>query len=63
MKITAGPVCKCLRMKSPFRYFKTLPEIICLAGMIYARFPLSLRPVENLLHRRRIEVSHETIPF
>lgn len=28
---------------SPSRYFKTSPDIICLAVMLYARFPLSLR--------------------
>ena len=50
-------------MKSPFRYFKTSPEIIRLAVMMYVRFPLSLRNVENLLHERGIEVSHETIRF
>ncbi|MBT6190688.1 MAG: IS6 family transposase, partial [Tateyamaria sp.] len=26
---------------SPFRYFKTSPEIIHLAVMLYVRFPLS----------------------
>ena len=50
-------------MKSPFRYFKTSPEIIRLAAMMYVRFPLSLRNVEDLLHERGIEVSHETIRF
>ena len=28
---------------SPFRYFKTSPETIRLAAILYARFPLSLR--------------------
>jgi putative transposase len=27
------------------------------------RFPLSLRNVENLLHQRRIEVSHEAVRY
>ena len=31
--------------------------------MLYIRFPLSLRNVEDLLHERGIEVSHETIRF
>ena len=48
---------------SPFRYFKTSPEIIRLAVMIYVRFPLSLRNVEDLLYERGIEVSHETIRY
>ena len=49
--------------RSPFRYFKTSPEIIRLAVMLYVRFPLSLRKVEDLLHERGIEVSHETVRF
>jgi hypothetical protein len=36
--------------RSPFRYFKTSPEIIRLAVMLYVRFPLFLRNVEDLLH-------------
>ena len=31
--------------------------------MMYVRFPLSLRNVEDLLHERGIQVSHETIRF
>ena len=31
--------------------------------MMYVRFPLSLRNVEDLLHELGIEVSHETIRF
>ena len=46
---------------SPFKYSKTSPEIIRLAVMLYVRFPLSLRNVEDLLHERGLEVSHETI--
>jgi putative transposase len=37
---------------NPFHYFKTSPEIIRLAVMLYVRFPLSLRNVEDLLHER-----------
>jgi transposase-like protein len=49
--------------RSPFKYFKTSPEIIRLAVMLYVQFPLSLRNVEDLLHERGIEVSHETVRF
>ena len=49
--------------RSPFRYFKTSPEIIRLAVMLYVRFPLSLRNVEDLLHERGVDVSHETVRF
>lgn len=52
-----------MRTKNPFRYFKTSPETIRLAVMLYIRFPLSLRNVEDLLHERGIDVSHETIRF
>ena len=31
--------------------------------MMYVRFPLSLRNVEDLLHERGIEISHETVRF
>ncbi len=48
-------------MKNPFRYFKTSPEVIRLAVMMYVRFPLSLRQVEDLLHERGIEICHETV--
>jgi putative transposase len=48
---------------NPFRYFKTSPEIIRLAVMMYIRFPLSLRNVEDLLHERGIDISHETVRF
>ena len=44
-----------------FRYFKTSPEIIRLAVMMYVRYPLSLRNVEDLLHERGIDITHETV--
>jgi putative transposase len=49
--------------RSPFRYFKTSPEVIRLAVMLYVRFPLSLRNVEDLLHEQGIDVSHEAIHY
>ena len=52
-----------MRNLSPFRYFKTSPEVIRLAVMMYVRFPLSLRNVEDLLHERGIEISHETVRY
>ena len=47
--------------KDPFKYFHSSPEIIRLAVMMYVRFPLSLRNVEDLLHERGIDISHETV--
>jgi putative transposase len=46
--------------RNPSRYVRTSPEIIRLAVMLYVRFPL-LKNVEDLLHERAIEVSHETV--
>ena len=50
-------------MKNPFRYFNSSPEIIRLAVMMYIRFPLSLRQVEDMLHERGIDICHETVRF
>jgi putative transposase len=50
-------------MRNPFRYFNSSPEIIRLTVMMYVRFPLSLRQVEDLLHERGIEICHETVRF
>ncbi len=47
----------------PFKYVKSSPEIIRLAVMLYVRFPLSLRNVEDLLHERGIDISHESVRF
>jgi putative transposase len=46
---------------SPFRYFNSSPEVIRLVVMMYVRFPLSLRNVEDLLFERGIDVCHETV--
>ena len=46
---------------SPFRYFNSSPEVIRLVVMMYVRFPLSLRNVEDLLFERGIDICHETI--
>ena len=48
---------------NPFKWFKTSPEIIRLAMMLYIRFPLSPLNVEDLLHERGIDISHETVRF
>ena len=46
---------------SPFRYFNSSPEVIRLVVMMYVRFPLSLRNVEDLLFERGIDICHETV--
>jgi putative transposase len=50
-------------MQNPFRYFNSSPAIIRLAVMMYVRFPLSLRQVEDLLSERGIDICHETVRF
>jgi len=46
---------------SPFRYFNSSPEVIRLVMMMYVRFPLSLRNVEDLLFERGIDICYETL--
>src|SRR5271165_6767739 len=50
-------------MTNPFRYFNSSPEVIRLVVMMYVRYPLSLRNVEDLLAERGIDISHETVRF
>jgi putative transposase len=38
-------------------------QIIRLAVILYARWPLSLRNVEDLLNERGIDICHETVRF
>ena len=45
---------------SPFRRFNSSPEVIRLVAMMYVRYPLSLRTVEDLLAERGVDVSYET---
>jgi putative transposase len=46
---------------SPFLRFNSSPEIIRLVVLMYVRFPLSLRNVEDLLFERGIDICHETV--
>ena len=50
-------------MHNPFRYFNSSPEVIRSAVMLYVRYPLSLRQVEDLLFERGIDICHETIRY
>ena len=45
----------------PFRYFDSSPEVIRLVVMMYVKYPLSLRNVEDLLYERGIDICHETV--
>ena len=47
-------------MQNPFRYFNSSPEVIRLVVMMYIRYPLSLKQVEDLLFERGIDICYET---
>jgi hypothetical protein len=50
-------------MSDLFRYFNSSPEVIRLVVMMYVKYPLSLRNVEDLLAERGIDICHETVRF
>ena len=50
-------------MKNPFRYFNSSPEIIRLAVMMYIRYPLSLRQIEDMLFKRGFDICHDTVRY
>ena len=47
--------------KNPFRHFHSSPEVIRMVVMLYVRYPLSLRNVEDLLFERGIDICHEGV--
>ena len=49
--------------ENPFRCFNSSPEVIRTAVMLYIRYPLSLRNVEDLLFERGADICHETVRF
>ena len=46
---------------SPFHWLNLSPEVIRLVVMMYEKYPLSLRSVEDLLCDRGIDLCHETV--
>jgi len=44
---------------NPFRWFGSSPEVIRLVVLMYVKYPLSLRNVEELVAERRIDICHE----
>jgi putative transposase len=48
---------------SPFKRFNSSPEVIRLVVLLYVKYPLSLRNVEDLLAERGIDICHETVRF
>jgi putative transposase len=49
------------KLANPFRYFHSSPEVIRMVVMLYVRYPLSLRNVEDLLFEYGIDLCHETV--
>ena len=45
-------------MRNPFLHFNSSLEIIRLTVMMYIRYPLSLRQVEDILCERGIDICH-----
>ena|SRR5258706_15682219 len=48
-------------MSNPLKYFNGFPYIIRLAVLMYSKYPLLLRNVEDLLAERGIDICHETV--
>ena len=52
------------RMRAnPFQHSNSLPEMIRIVVMMYVRFTLSLRNIEDLLFARGIDICHETVRY
>ena len=48
-------------MHNPFRYVNSSPEVMRLVVMMYIRYPLSLREVDDMLVERGIDICHDTV--
>ena len=48
-------------MTNPFRYFNSSPDIIRLTVIMYVRYPLSPRQVEDLLSERGIDICEDEL--
>ena len=48
-------------MHNPLRYFNGSPGVIRLTVMMYIRYPLPLRQVEDVLFERGIDICRETV--
>ena len=52
-----------MAVSNQLRYFNSSPEVIHLTVVMYVRYPLCLRQVEDLLFERGIDICHETVRF
>jgi transposase-like protein len=50
-------------MSNRLRYFNSSPEVIRLVVLMYVKYPLSLRNVDDILAEREIDISQETVRF
>ena len=50
-------------MDNPFRYFNSSPVVIRSTVMLYVRYPVLLRQVEDLLFERGIDICHGTVRY
>lgn len=48
-------------MNYQYRYIKNFPEIFRLAILLYVKYPLLLRHVEDMIFERGIDIYHETV--
>ena len=49
--------------RQPVSLLQPSPEVIRLVVMMYVKYPLSLRNVEDLLFERGIDICHETVRY
>jgi len=50
-------------MRQHFRCFNSSPQVIRLTVLLYVRYPLSSRQVEDLLFERGVDKCHEIVRF
>jgi len=46
---------------NPFRWFDSAAEVIRLVVLMYVKYPLSLRKVEDLLAECGVDICHEAV--
>jgi len=50
-------------MRNPFRCFNSSHQVTHQTALLYVRYPLALRQVEDLLFERGIDLCHEIVRF
>ena len=62
-RVYAARMARARKLRTPFYRFNSSPEVIRLVVMMYVKYPLSLRNVEDLLRERGIDICHETVRY